>query len=373
MNQLSQAVSGLDRDILAFIEQGTENDQEFNRLALAAFELQYNHVTLYRHYCQRRDITPKDISSWEQIPALPTDVFKDAAFCLLPSETSRTFITSGTSNKKEQGKVSYDEGGLRLMDATIKKAASWMFFPDNIKALILVLAPPPEIAPHMVMVYGMNRLIEYFGLSASRFLIQKSGFDAKALADTLHRSIDEGVPVAICGGSFGFVNFFDYCTSKGLKFDLPQGSRCLDAGGFKGRSREVGREEFLDLCEGVLGVHRDYCVNLLGMTEISSQYYDNTLRNRQRGIAAGRAKVIPPWTRVMAVDPDTLTPLPAGEIGLLRHLDLANRGHICSIQTDDLGRILPGGFDVYGRARDDGSRGCSLSIDEMTRIIGEAK
>ena len=244
-----------------------------------------------------------------------------------------------------------------------------MLFPDQLRTVILVIAPSPEIAPQMVMAYGMNRLIEYFGLPQSRFLVEKKGFDIEVLIHALCRAEQDGVPVTLCGGSFGFVNFFDYCSAKDIKFHLHAGSRCLDAGGFKGRSREVGRTEFLDSCEDVLGVKREACVNLLGMTEISSQYYDNTLKIRGQEIAP--AKAIPPWTRVRVVDPDSLEPLPDGETGFLRHFDLANRGHICAIQTDDLGRIVPGGFEVYGRARDDGSRGCSLSIDEMTRILQE--
>ena len=373
MNDITQALKHLDKNILAFIQQGVDHKDEkgFNALALRAFELQYHHIPVYRRYCQRRGIGPQKISSWDQIPALPTDVFKEVEFSLRPNQTVRTFMTSGTSNILEQGKVPYDEGGLRLMDATIRTAAAAMLFPDEIKAVLLILAPPPEIAPHMVMVYGMNRLIEYFGLSQSRFLIEEIGFDIKSLIQALQTAEEKGTPVAICGGSFGFVNFFDYCTRKSIEFHLPAGSRCLDAGGFKGRSREVGRDEFLDLCEDILGVRRGFCVNLLGMTEISSQFYDNTLKNHVQGLDAQRAKSIPPWTRVQVVDPDSLEPLPAGETGLLRHFDLANRGHICAIQTDDLGRIVPGGFDVYGRARDDGSRGCSLSIDEMTRIIEE--
>jgi len=373
VNKLTYAVSQLDKDILSFIKNGVDHqdDKTFNSLAMQAFELQFNHIPLYRRYCQRRNLTPEDISSWDQIPPLPTDVFKEAEFTLFPSLCTRVFMTSGTSNLKEQGKVPYDEGGLELMDATIRTAASEMLFPDKVKAVILVLAPPPERAPHMVMVYGMNRLIEYFGLPQSRFLVEEAGFDVQALVDALHRSETEGTPVAVCGGSFGFVNFFDYCADKGLKFCLPEGSRCLDAGGFKGRSREVGRVEFLDSCEEILGVKKDFCINLLGMTEISSQYYDNTIKNREQRKNVPRAKAIPPWTRVQVVDPDSLLPLPPGKTGLLRHFDLANRGHICSIQTDDLGSIVPGGFEVYGRARDDQSRGCSMSIDEMTRIIGE--
>jgi hypothetical protein len=71
------------------------------------------------------------------------------------------------------------------------------------------------------------------------------------------------------------------------------------------------------------------------------------------------------------VDPETLKPLPNGEIGLLKHLDLANRGHILAIQTDDLGRQTGEGFEVFGRSKEGGARGCSLTIDEMTRIERE--
>jgi hypothetical protein len=71
------------------------------------------------------------------------------------------------------------------------------------------------------------------------------------------------------------------------------------------------------------------------------------------------------------VNPETLEPLPPGEIGLLRHFDLANRGHICAIQTDDLGKMVEGGFEIYGRARESEAKGCSLTIDEMTRAMEE--
>jgi hypothetical protein len=277
-------------------------------------------------------------------------------------------MTSGTTKPEERGKVHYDEGGLRLMDATIYEAASSFLFPDNVETTLLVIAPSPGIVPAMVMAYGMNRLIEYFGSSRSRFLIGKEGFDIRVLVDEIRRSEAEGIRVTICGGSFGFVNVFDYCRDKGLRFRLSPGSRILDAGGFKGRSREVKREEFVRDCEDFLGVAKGYCVNLLGMTEISSQFYDNSLRNAFRGINLPRAKINPPWTRTLVVDPDTLEPLPPGQVGLLRHFDLANRGHLLAIQSDDLGKITPEGFEIEGRTREGDARGCSLTIDEMTQI-----
>ena len=373
MSELPQEVRELDTGILAFIQKGADHQdlEGFNTLALQNFEFQYNHIPLYQRYCQRRGITPQGVSSWEHIPPLPTDVFKSAELFALPSHIVRTFMTSGTTMPEERGRVHYDEGGLRLMDATIFTAASAFLFPDGVKTLVLIIAPPPDIAPHMIMAYGMDQLKSYFGLPQSHFLVGKEGFEVRDLVAELRRSEEKGIPVTLCGGSSGFVNFFDYCRGKRLKFQLPRGSRCLDAGGFKGKSREVGREEFLGYCEEFLMITRDFCINVLGMTEIASQLYDNTLRNLTQGVDAPSSKVNPPWTRTLVVDPDTLEPLSPGETGLLRHFDLANRGHICAIQTDDLGRMVEGGFEIYGRAQETETRGCSLTIDEMTRAMEE--
>ncbi|HUL22690.1 MAG TPA: acyl-protein synthetase [Thermodesulfobacteriota bacterium] len=367
--ELPKEVLGLDEKILSFIRRGTDHQdsEAFNRLALQIFQLQVKYIPIYRRYCEKRGVTPENISAWDQILALPTDAFKVTELAMLPSSAVRTFMTSGTTKPEERGKVYYDEGGLRLMDATIYEAASSFLFPDRIKTTLLVIAPSPEIVPTMVMAYGMNRLIEYFGSPQSRFLIGKEGFDIRVLLDELRRSEAEGIPVTVCGGSFGFVNVFDYCRENGVHFKLPPGSRILDAGGFKGKSREVKREEFVTACEDFFGVAKDHRVNLLGMTESSSQFYDNTFRNAFKGTNLPKAKINPPWTRTVAVDPDTLEPLPPGQTGLLRHFDLANRGHLIAIQSDDLGRITPEGFEIEGRTKSGEARGCSLTIDEMTQ------
>lgn len=370
MSELPQEVLELDQKIIDFIRKGTDHkdDEGFNRLALEVFGLQFKSIPLYRRYCEKRGIKPEKISSWEGIPALPTDVFKVMELSMFPSQTVRIFMTSGTTKPEERGKVGYDEGGLKLMDATIQEAASSFLFPDGMKTKILIIAPSPEMAPHMIMAYGMNRLKERFGLPQSRFLVGREGFEVETLVKELRSSEEEGIPATLCGGSFGFINFFDYCREKELRFKLPPGSRTLDAGGFKGRSREVKREEFVRECGDALGIEENYSVNLLGMTEISSQFYDSTLRNFHKGLHAKAAKINSPWTKTVVADPESLEPLPDGETGLLRHFDLANRGHILAIQTDDLGRMTPEGFEVFGRSKEAEAKGCSLTIDEMTRI-----
>ena len=87
------------------------------------------------------------------------------------------------------------------------------------------------------------------------------------------------------------------------------------------------------------------------MTELSSQYYDDILVGDASQRRSGRRiKVPPPWMRPLVVDPITLEELPVGEVGLLRHVDLANRGSCIAIQTEDLGRLVGDGIELLGRA-----------------------
>ncbi len=114
-----------------------------------------------------------------------------------------------------------------------------------------------------------------------------------------------------------------------------------------------------------MGVPEPNCVNLLGLTEHASQFYDDSLAASAAGRAAHRGKQNPPWTRTWAVNPETLAVLPHGQTGLLRHLDLANGGHPFIVQTDDLGSTAETGFVVIGRASTAQSRGCSITVDEL--------
>src|SRR4030042_5578676 len=119
MKELPKEVLELDQKIINFIRKGVDQQdpEGFNRLALDVFELQFKSIPLYKRYCEKRGIKPERISFWEEIPALPTDVFKVMELSMFPSQTVRTFMTSGTTQPEERGKVGYDEGGLRVMDA----------------------------------------------------------------------------------------------------------------------------------------------------------------------------------------------------------------------------------------------------------------
>src|SRR5207247_908943 len=145
-------------------------------------------------------------------------------------------------------------------------------------------------------------------------------------------------------------------------------SRAMQTGGFKGRSREVPAEELRRSVAAMLGLSASCVVSEYGMTELSSQLYEGTLaaalgRGPEAALAAPGLYLAPPWVRVTAVDPESLTPLPAGEIGLARIVDLANVDSAVAIQTADRVRVTERGIELLGRAPGATPRGCSIALD----------
>ncbi|MBZ0253156.1 MAG: hypothetical protein K8I02_07430, partial [Candidatus Methylomirabilis sp.] len=327
--------------------------------ALLAFQME--RIPAYGAWVRARRFEPERMTDWRDAPAVPTAAFKRVdLFAGEAEEIAHTFTTSGTTGAAK-GRAHFSEAGLVLMRAAIEANAERFLFPRAERLRILVLAPPPERAPGMIMAWGMARLIEKYGEAGSGFLLDERGLDAEALARALREAEASGAPLCLIGASFAFVHLFDGFEARGVRFALPPGSRVMDAGGYKGRSREMTRPEFVERIERFLGAPPARAVNLLGMTELASQFYDDAMEEPPRAAL----KRNPPWTATAAIHPRTGAALPHGETGLLRHLDLANLDRPACIQTDDLGRTHPEGFEVFGRAADDGGRGCSLGVEEL--------
>jgi hypothetical protein len=103
------------------------------------------------------------------------------------------------------------------------------------------------------------------------------------------------------------------------------------------------------------------------MTELCSQFYETTLARFVAGLRRPGERLYegPHWVRTRVLDPRTLAAAPAGEDGLLAHVDLANAWTVSAIVTEDLGAMREGGFLLRGRARGAELRGCSLVTEEI--------
>ncbi len=356
----------LEAELLRFIGQGLDaprDDAAFEALALRLFAYQFAHNTPYRQYCERRGQTPATVTRWQDVPAVPIAAFKEAVLaCEPPERAAACFQSSGTTGTKRS---QHFHPSLAVYD--LSASTNWQahLLPEGQPMPLLVLSPPREELPHSSLAHYLSLMVERYGAPGSAFLLRQGRLDFDTVAAALRAYEASGEAVVLLGTSFAFVHFFDACAERGVRFHLPSESRIMDTGGFKGQSREISRTELYGLVRDLLGVPRDYCVNMYGLTEHSTQFLDAVLRNRVRGVAAPRYKTVPPWAHTRVLDPETLEEVPAGEIGLLCHHDLANRASVQAVLTEDLGYALGEGFELLGRARGAEARGCSIAIDEL--------
>lgn len=345
--------------VLNFIREPQQ--QEFDRLALEVFAFQYERNSTYQRFCDRRGITPDTVSSWKEIPAVPTSAFKLLNLsCATPEHV---FLTSGTSQGAERGRHGFP--WLEVYDTSLLTNFAAHLLPDGVRLRMLILAPTPDLLPTSSLSHMLEVVRMAYGSEGSTYFIGDKAIDIPGLLQTLGEIEARQEPVCLLGSSFAFVHVLDVCLADGPSFRLPDGSRLMDTGGFKGCSREVSRGELLRLYQKIFGIPQACCVNEYGMTEMGSQFYDNTLSDRVQGRSRPRFKQIPPWVRTRIVDPATLEELPEGKVGLLTHYDLANCGSVMAVETEDLGYKIEEGFEILGRAPGAESRGCSLTIEEL--------
>jgi len=175
----------------------------------------------------------------------------------------------------------------------------------------------------------------------------------------LQRATDRAQPVLLFGTAFNFVHLLDYWIDHHLKVALPAGSRILETGGYKGRSRVISKPELHNLLTDRLAVPVSHIITEYGMSELSSQAYDGTIPQSRPGPFR-----FPPWARVQIISPETGQPLAQGQTGLIRVFDLANVWSVMAIQTEDLGMEHQSGFELIGRAEGVEPRGCSLMASD---------
>ncbi|MFQ5657978.1 MAG: long-chain fatty acid--CoA ligase [Candidatus Methylomirabilales bacterium] len=346
--------------VLELIRQS--EDETFGQVALEVFAFQYRQNPAYRQFCDRRGVTPETVDGWQGIPAVPTSAFKVLDLTCAPPE--KVFLTSGTSQGSDRrGRHGFP--WLEVYETSVLTNFAAHLLPDGARLRVLILAPSPDLLPSSSLSHMLELVRRAYGADGSAYFVGETGVDVTGVLRALWEIEARQEKVCLLGTSFAFVHLLDSCLQEGCTFRLPAGSRLMDTGGFKGRSREVSRDELLRLYQKVFEIPEAFCVNEYGMTEMGSQFYDNVLRDRVLGCLHPRFKGIPPWVRTRVLDPVTLEELPEGEVGLLTHYDLANCGSAMAVETEDLGYRVGEGFEIVGRAPGAEARGCSLTIEEL--------
>ena len=348
--------------------------------ALELFALQFERLSVYRRFARRVESHPRrSRPGWISLPCQPRRLRNsNSPACHLSSERL-SFTRAG---RRPIGRVAISQpDSIELYEASALEWFQQHLVPDadsltaegakKKRLPFLMLTPPSVQAPNSSLVHMFETVRREFAADDSAFagqLVTSGGWmvDRTKAWVWLSNAASRSQPVVLLGTAYGFVELLDWMEEKELHVQLASGSRALETGGYKGRTRALPKEELHSLITERLGIPSTRIVSEYGMSELSSQAYDR-MADVERSQFANRNSQIdrrlfrfPPWARQQIVSPETGREVEEGETGLIRVFDLANVRSVLAIQTEDLGVRRAEGFELLGRAASAEPKGCSL-------------
>ncbi|MCY4398815.1 MAG: hypothetical protein OXE96_05640 [Gemmatimonadetes bacterium] len=360
------------------LREWSRQSRDFNRLALEIHEIQRAANPVLRRYWDAN--TARDPSSWEEIPPVPVAAFRDVPIVSgVPEVTFRTSGTTGGGGRRGEHHVA----SLDLYHASARGNYRRHLLGGLETVSVVSLIPCPEDAPDSSLSVMAGFICREPEVSSATWAFNpEHGVDAGAVREAVGDAFRVGDPVLLLTTAFALVHLLDELAGQGAdnrhgngerastdgRLPLPEGSRVMETGGFKGRVAAVDRGALYGRVERVLGVPESHIASEYGMTELLSQAYDRVAAAESPCESAARVLRFPPWVRTRALDPATLAPLPPGDSGLLAYFDLANAGSVCHVLTEDFGCTTDdGGLHLLGRAPGASLRGCSLVAESFLR------
>jgi hypothetical protein len=356
----SEALHRRTRAFVAAFERYEHPPESFDVLAVDIARFQARHVDGYARLCSAWGVDLQRLASAADAPAVPTDAFKVASvFAFDADRATVAFRTSGTTIGARGTHAIRDAG---TYDAAALAFGRAMLAPGlSLPVPVLVLGPPEEETPDSSLARMCSSFVRTWSSPGPRstHFVRGGELDGEGLRARV-AELDPHLPVIVLATSFALVHLLDSLDGNPLR--LPAGSRVMQTGGFKGKSREVPADGLRLAVSTALGVDETHVVGEYGMTELSSQFWEGTVAH----VRARRGVYLePPWARVVPVHPETLAPVPAGDVGIARIEDLANVDSAFAVLAQDRVRRVEGGFELLGRAPGAPPRGCSIALDEM--------
>jgi Acyl-protein synthetase, LuxE len=343
--------------VLHFINQQDTSDEAFNEQALRLFHYQYKHNLPYQMFCRQKGKTPRMVKSWKDIPPVPINAFKELTLsCDDPENAEDVFMTSGTT-QGIRGKHYHPT--LSVYNHSMLVNFKQRFMNSNERMRMGILFPTEEEMPNSSLSHYLALAFNECGTSNSQYFVNADGLQIEQLLQELEHVEKSDEPFALLGASFSFVHLFEELEARGITFSLPKGSRILDTGGFKNKSKDLDLDTFYSTLSALLGIDKSNCINMYGMTELSTQFYD------EGNTVVPSVKSGPHWIRTRVIHPLTGEEVAVGERGILVHCDLANFNSVTTILTEDLGIEKENGFLLLGRVQGAEAKGCSIAVDEF--------
>jgi len=364
VRQLRSAMSA----VASSIDIGGPLLDNFEDLSLELFEVQFSHNSTYRAWCESLGRTPASVRHPNDIPSVPTSAFKEFDLSCLPvGSWTSVFHSSGTTLQKPSRHF-HDANSLSVYEASLKPWFARHLLANSpakgSELTLICLTPDAHAAPHSSLAYMMRSVAHEFFPERAAFVGRvDSGvweLDWEPLDSALHTAARLGQPICLVGTAFNFVHLLDHLDADQRSLTLPPGSRVMETGGYKGRSRVLAREALHEFISETLGVKRSMVVCEYGMSELSSQAYDGIAGSDSGANSVRRWFQFPPWCQARVVNPESGLEVDVDQTGVLQVLDLANVSSVACLRTEDIAIRRDWGFELMGRATQAEPRGCSL-------------
>lgn len=328
-----------------------------------SFKYHYNKCQLYKNYCDKLKVGPDDIAGNDdlvKIPLIPSILFKDYNIMSCnPFEIVKTCTSSGT--KGSISKIFRDEVTMERFMGSIQCCLDQMMNLDD--AFCINLGPTTEEAGDLWFSYAMS-LVDLI-YPSEYFVIDDVFYPDNAYKKILEEK-NNYENIILIGAPIMFLELVNYMEKNNLKIESCENFYFLTAGGWKRFSgSEIPKPEFIKMTKKFfINAQEKYFRDILNMVELNTVLPECELK----------VKHLPPWVKVMILDPIYLNPVKDGEYGLMAYLDPSTTSYPGFILTDDVGKIVVSGkcqcgrygqgIEILRRIGRVESRGCALKIDK---------
>jgi hypothetical protein len=310
-----------------------QSEQEFENVAMEVYHFQVQNNPVYKEYIQHLNIS--EPTCIKEIPFLPISFFKTHTVVSNTTKPAVVFKSSGTGGQRSRHFVS----DLTLYIDSFNSGYDTLIG-DPKNQVILALLPNYIEQGESSLVYMVDHLIKRTSNKLSGYFLS----NLEDLVQAYNNAIAEGKDVVIFGVSYALLDLAD------LKPNLSQ-ARVIETGGMKGRRQELTKQELHVVLKK--GLNTNLISSEYGMTELLSQAYSFT---------DGLFKTSTTMRVLIREVNDPFNYIEHGKTGGINVIDLANINSCSFIATQDLGRIVPEGFELMGRFDNSDIRGCNLLI-----------
>lgn len=334
------------------------------------------HCPGYRAILLDAGFDPQSIKKEEDlanIPFIPTLYFKHHELSSLPDKKLLFKATSSGTSGQNQSKIGYDLTTLLCGFGMVKR----LFHYHHVWSLkgthfVVFGYEPHKGNDKAIAKSSWGFTFTSPALSKDYAIVYRNG-DYQVDLPSIEKKIISYSKGHHQVRSLGFPAYTYFLLQQmkahGVSVHLPRGSKMTLGGGWKQfYAQAVSKQDFYDLAKEVLGLDEKDIIEFFGAVEHPIMWTTCEKHHFHEPI----------YARAIIRDPDTLKPLPMGQVGLINLLTpMSQAAPLCSVMTDDLGVLHPGEscgcgltspyLEIIGRVGIEDIKTCAAGADDLLK------